>query len=51
MVKGMVKRMVNLTSYKHLSRVLIFAGSLLSATSLAAENGKPAPVSKIIFIS
>ena len=38
MVKGMVKRMLNLTSYKRPSRVLIFAGSLLGASTLLAQS-------------
>ena len=38
MVKKMVKKMVNLTSYKRLLRVLIFAGSLLCASALLAQS-------------
>ena len=50
MVKGMVKRMVDLTSYKRLSRALILLCAMVGATGVLAQNWTPSDISTELWL-
>ena len=50
MVKRMVKEMVDLTSYKRLSRALVLLGAMVGATGVLAQNWTPSEISTELWL-